>query len=1135
MTLLMIRGVNAWFLPCSILLITGVSTWADELADYRDQLTLFSLKATGPVVDGRLDDRCWNDGYVQKARGFIRLMDAGKIEPASPDTEVMSCYDDKNVYFAVKLHEPEMDKLKVYSPIEPWAGDCVEVFVDPTGEGRSYFQFITDTVENTYSGVNDNGRQEEISFEWSVKVSKSTNSWTVEMALPFASFGCATPKDNQRWDFNVGRERYVQKENSSWAALGEFRQIHRFGALAFYSRHEIVADMAYWENSDADPLMRRKEVSGIKIAERFLKDGDSAEKRIPDLWSYFPYEADRGEKQKNGSDDGEGMRGLNESAKAEHPEFYSAAVKINRLQIQKSFLDDKLRAAQRATYYAGRIAAASSQDTNLTRQIEGLKSRSHLINTDLNNLFQFYGRAFDANRSAERLSGVHAKAKAIADRIQGLDSDMDACIAMSSVGVIEKAGPWKSMALELSPEEKYLNDDGTPCRYQFTAFRSAHTENLSQLGPFDRYHIDWPVPWPKSDTPGEYNFPKLHGYIEKILRESSGRIKSFSCTEPSYRGALYPMTQWMLEKAENDPDIILQTEKDKQAPVASEQFVIDIRSRLNPHHPAALEYIRGYLNSFAVELSSEVETDFFVTAWEGSASHVGYNPSSQAAFRDYLKERYGSVASLNGKWKTAYASFESIEIPYDQYTSPAREVSGLTYEFERWGRLNYIRLMARMRQFLREGAPNVPVMPDPSWFLQEGNTYLMYRENTCDIMSSHAGPGLEEPMWVYLETMNRVFGKITGYFENYHGMWPRAHLNDERLAKRDLDKFFFELFMRDVRVSTWWLTTVTGSIAYAAAYNANCFRLEYGQTIYRWSATSIPVMFRRCRSIEKALLESRQEIPKTAIIQPCATVFNLASMNHESNASDALKLMFDLHNKLLSPGNVAHDYLPEEMVLDGKGSLDDYTALFLPCAPYMSEAFSRRLTRWVEKGGTLIAIGPFSLKNEFGLDPVDGESMFTALFPKYKKVGAGDWDYSVDGTDQKPEPAVTTMGFGKGRVVCLNRMVDVLLRHPSLGPLLTKIVNEMCEQTAMSPNSDLRILVREGNGGETYLALCNANVEESIETTVLVKGHYVRPKDMTVPGWFPVPSRITGDQTELMIHLEPGEWTMVALERRNNP
>jgi hypothetical protein len=196
----------------------------------------------------------------------------------------------------------------------------------------------------------------------------------------------------------------------------------------------------------------------------------------------------------------------------------------------------------------------------------------------------------------------------------------------------------------------------------------------------------------------------------------------------------------------------------------------------------------------------------------------------------------------------------------------------------------------------------------------------------------------------------------------------------------------------------------------------------------------------------------------------------------------------------------------------------------------MSEEFSRRLTKWVKKGGTLIAVGPFSLKNEFGLDLVSGNSMFKTLFPTYKKIGPGGWDYSEDGTDQKSQPAVTTKNFGKGQVVYLNRMIDEILRNPSLKPLLTDIVKDVCEQTATSPDSDLRILVREGNQGEKYLGLCNDNVEDSIETTVLVEGTYARPKDVLVSDWFPVPSRIIGDQTELKIQLEPGEWTMFTLE-----
>ncbi len=956
----------------------------------------------------------------------------------------------------------------------------------------------------TFDTITDSGG---ITFPLAVRVFVSTDAKQYDLL-------CTLLTDSVPQDQPLNH-RFVSDDLKGWGRHVRFALLPG-GPLMFFDEIEIMEGSHTRE--EARHLTKRPIPAGmVKIYAKQMRRG------TPDLWSYSGFGSDRGEMTSSGYYYGEGMGGLKEK----HPEFFRAARDINALLIRKSFLDERLRSAIRVQYYERNIAAADSQTGNLARDIEEFQNKSTRVNNELNDLFQFYGRAFDEDRSVEQLSGVESRIKDVADEIQRLETGIDDFVSKATSGVIAETGKWKRSNLELSPEERVLSDDGTNRRYQFTAFSGAHTEPLWPLGPFDGFHIDHPIPWPVSDTPGEYNFPKLRGYIERIRNESSGKMSSFSCTEPGWNGNMFPMTKWMLEKAGSDPDIILQTEKDKQAPVVSRVLIGD-NSRLNYYHPAAREYIRGYLKSFAVELTSQTPVNYFMTAWEGAADHVGYNPSSQAAFREYLKERCGSIESLNGKWQTEYASFEAIEIPYEQYDSPAGEVSGLTYEFERWRRLNYVRLIADMRQYLREGAPNVPVMSDPSHFLKDGNTYLMYKEHACDIMSFHSNPALEDPMWVYLDTMNRAFGRITGYFENYFGMWSKAHLSDERLAKRDLYKFFFKMFLRDVRISAWWLGGVSHATSYVTAYNGNSFGLNYDQTIYRWSATALPVMFSRGRSIEKALLESRQEIPKTAIIQPCASVFNLASLNRAGNDSDALTLMFDLHNKLLGPENVPHDYLPEEMVLDGKGSLDDYTALFLPYAPYMSEELSGRLTRWVKKGGTLIAFGPFSLKNEFGLDLASGDSIYRTLFPKYKKVGAADWDYSVDGTDRIARP-VATRSFGKGQVICLNRMLDVLLQDLSLKSLLTEIVKDACERTAQSPDSDLGILVREGEHGEKYLGLCNRNVEEPIETTVIISGKYENPMDILVPGWFPVPSDIYGDKTILRIRLAPGDWTLVQL------
>ena len=69
----------------ALILSITPSVHAEESADYHSQLTLFSLKQSPPTIDGVLDDDCWTNEHVQRGKGFVRLMDAGKIEPPSAD------------------------------------------------------------------------------------------------------------------------------------------------------------------------------------------------------------------------------------------------------------------------------------------------------------------------------------------------------------------------------------------------------------------------------------------------------------------------------------------------------------------------------------------------------------------------------------------------------------------------------------------------------------------------------------------------------------------------------------------------------------------------------------------------------------------------------------------------------------------------------------------------------------------------------------------------------------------------------------------------------------------------------------------------------------------------------------------
>ncbi len=335
--------------------------------------------------------------------------------------------------------------------------------------------------------------------------------------------------------------RFVADDLKGWGRYVRFALLPG-GPMIFFDEIEIMAGTHTRE--EARHLNEKPIPAGmVTTYARQMRQG------TPDLWSYTGFGSDRGVMLHNGCYYQEGMGGLKEN----HPEFFRAARDINALLIRKSFLDEKLRLAQRVRFY-GR---------NLVGDMDDFHTESSRINHELNELFQFYGRAFDADRSVDQLSGVESRIKDVSDEIQALETGIDEYVSEATSGVIAETGAWKSSNLELSPEEQVLNEDGTDRRYQFTAFRSANLDSLWPLGPFQGYHIDHPIPWPVSDTPGEFEFPKVPGYLERIRKESSGKVTRFSCTEPSYEGTMFPMTQWMLEKAENDPDIIIQTEKDK--------------------------------------------------------------------------------------------------------------------------------------------------------------------------------------------------------------------------------------------------------------------------------------------------------------------------------------------------------------------------------------------------------------------------------------------------------------------------------------------------------------------------------------------------------------------------------------------
>ena len=305
----------------------------------------------------------------------------------------------------------------------------------------------------TFSSITGSGG---VTFPLAVRVFVSTDAKHYDLLCDMLTE--SVPQDKPL------NHRFVAKDLKGWGRYVRFAVLPG-GPMVFFDEIEVMAGTHTRE--EVRHLNKRPVPAGmVKTFARQMRRG------TPDLWSYSGFGSDRGTMRENGAYFCEGLLGL----KSKHPEFHRVASAINALLIRKSFLDEKLRSAKRAQFYARNIGATDDQAGGLSRDVAEMQKKSAGLNNRLNDLFQFYGRAFDADRSAEQLSGVNPKIEDVTDGIRRLEVEVGDFVSKATSAVVSQTGKWKSDKLALSPEDRVINRDGTSRRYQFTAFHGAHLD-----------------------------------------------------------------------------------------------------------------------------------------------------------------------------------------------------------------------------------------------------------------------------------------------------------------------------------------------------------------------------------------------------------------------------------------------------------------------------------------------------------------------------------------------------------------------------------------------------------------------------------------------------------------------------------
>lgn len=169
--------------------------------------------AEPPVIDGKLNDRCWKDGEWQS--DYVQYSPTYKAK-SSRKTELKLLYDDKNIFVAIRAFDNMNEITRRLSRRDSYAGDIVGVMFDSYFDHRTAFEFdVTSAGQKIDIGVADDQFDSNWNPIWYAKVAYEDSAWTAELEIPLSQlrFGAA---NEQVWGFNAWRQVDRLNEETHW-------------------------------------------------------------------------------------------------------------------------------------------------------------------------------------------------------------------------------------------------------------------------------------------------------------------------------------------------------------------------------------------------------------------------------------------------------------------------------------------------------------------------------------------------------------------------------------------------------------------------------------------------------------------------------------------------------------------------------------------------------------------------------------------------------------------------------------------------------------------------------------------------------------------------------------------------------
>jgi len=176
------------------------------------------LQAEPPVIDGHLDDPAWSEG--EWSGDYTQQLPTEGAEPSQP-TELKILYDDRNIYFAIRVFDDPEKVHRYPGRRDALTGDIVGVCFSSYNDKRTGFEFDLTAGGSKLDLILGNGETEwDMSWDavWDGEVAHDESGWTAEFRVPLSQLRYG-PQEEQIWGLHAWRWIDRLQEESQWQLI----------------------------------------------------------------------------------------------------------------------------------------------------------------------------------------------------------------------------------------------------------------------------------------------------------------------------------------------------------------------------------------------------------------------------------------------------------------------------------------------------------------------------------------------------------------------------------------------------------------------------------------------------------------------------------------------------------------------------------------------------------------------------------------------------------------------------------------------------------------------------------------------------------------------------------------------------